>query len=113
MHQRQRPLREFGEGRNRTRGHDVGAACLFPDAWLLRSAANHRHIEPGRLDEFREEYGPAQQWFDERDSKIGPGDRQGNPGQSGTAADIDHRGPFGDEFPENGAVENVTIPQPR
>ena len=111
VEQRQAPLRQLPQRRDRPGDDDIGAPGLLDDAGLFGAATDDRHGQAVAFDEVGEELRAPQQRFDERDSQIRSREGQGDSRKPGPAADVDDRGALGDQFLDHRAVQNVPVPQ--
>ena len=59
-----------------------------------------------------EEGGPPQEWLQQGDPQVGPQQRQWDPRQPRSAADVDHLGICPGQTGDGHAVEDVALPQP-
>lgn len=79
---------------------------------LLGAAAHDGHmVEAEEFHDLREEGGPAQQRFEQRDLEVLTDECQRDTGESGTGADIAHGHALGHDLGEHRAVQQVPLPQ--
>jgi hypothetical protein len=79
---------------------------------IFRPSPNDRDLETEIVDHLAQELAAAKEWFDERQPKVGPGQRQRYPGQARSTTDVGDALVFIQQFRDRGAIQYVTVPDP-
>jgi hypothetical protein len=77
---------------------------------ILGPSPNDRDLETEIVDHLAQELAAAKEWFDERQPKVGPGQRQRYPGQAGSTTDVGDPLIGIEEFGDRGAIQYVPAP---
>jgi hypothetical protein len=77
---------------------------------ILGPSSNDRDLDPEILDHLAQKLAAAKEWFDERQPKVGPSQRQRYPGQARSTTDV--RNPLArfQQFGDRRTIQYVAIP---
>jgi hypothetical protein len=109
--QRHAPLGQLIQGRHRPRDHSVHFPHLFVHGRVLGATADHRDINTEFVDHLAQKLAATQEWFDECQPKVRPGQRQRYPGQPRSTTDVGHSLIWLEELGHRGAIKEVPVPQ--
>jgi hypothetical protein len=84
---------------------------LLSHVSIFGPPTNDHDLDTEGVDDLAQKLAAAMEWFDERQPKVRPGQRQRYPGQAGPTTDV--RNPFASfqQFRDRGAIQYVAIPQ--
>ncbi len=114
FHQGQGPARELAQRSDRAGGDDVRGTGFLLNCSVLGAPTDDGDVLQVQLfADFAQVRGTLQQRLDESDAQVGAGDRQGDAGEAGAGSDVDDVDAFIHGLADDGAVEDVAIPEAR
>jgi hypothetical protein len=79
---------------------------------IFGPSPNDRDLEAEIVDHLAQELAAAKEWFDERQLKVGPGQRQRYPGQARSTTNVGDPLVATQQFRDCGAIQYVAVPYP-
>ena len=110
--QRQAPLDDLVQGSDGSRRHRIQFPDRFADCSILGTTTYDGHVDLKFVDDFFQELGPAKQRFDQDHVSPRASERQWDPGEPRSTADIANSFAVSDQLTYSGAIHHVTIPEP-
>jgi hypothetical protein len=79
---------------------------------IFGPSPNDRDLETEIVDHLTQELTTAKEWFDERQPKVRPGQRQRYPGQARSTTDVGDPLVGIEQLGDRGTIQYVAVPQP-
>jgi hypothetical protein len=79
---------------------------------IFGPSSNDRDLEAEIVDDLAQELAATKEWFDERQPKVRPGQRQRYPGQARSTTDVGNPLAGTQQFLDRGTIQYVAVPQP-
>ena len=103
--QRHAPLGQLVQRSHRPRDNRVHLPHLLSHGRFLGATADDRHVDAELFDHLAQKLATAEQWFDECQPEVRPGQRQRYPGQPRSTTDVGYALSVVEQFGHRGTIQ--------